>query len=528
MIRNTPAQLLVLALLVALAPQARASTRLVLSVGCDRGDRDHEPLRFAEREAASFAALMVEIGGTDERDVTVLQGPDVQAFDHALTSLARRASSLHARGGAVEVVVYLSGHAREGAFFLGRDRVYLSRLREVLESMSADVVVVFLDACHAGAALRTKGANPVAGYAMEVAPLPGLTGRVLITSSGSAEPSYESDAAGGSLFARNLLSGLRGAADADADHRVTLDEAYAWLYARTLADSLEHAGLPQHPHLDADLQGAGALVLTDLAKARARLQVEPGDEALEVWVVDDVLDRAVVEVEVAAGPPAAIALPPGSYVVYLRSLTRSRVLRLELAADELCSVSAMDGRLATAGAVRTMGGGALPGRLDLVGGFQLTTPPVSGGAWLAGAWLGLEVQAARGLRLGAVVHGGGGTFTGEDLHVRHDEVGAQGAAWFAPARRIQPLIGARIGVAGVFQTPRWLEDAGWYDVLPADPDATRSLVGSLLAEGGIVLRPRHRVPIRLGAGFGPLLVPAQEGVEVGWRGAVWAGLGVTP
>jgi hypothetical protein len=526
--RVLPARLLALVLLLTVASPAAAATRLVLSVGCNRGDRDHEPLRFAEAEAAAFATLMTEVGGADAEDVTVLQAPDVHAFDRALTELARRATILHARGVPAEVVVFLSGHARNGAFFLGRDCVYLSRLREVLESMPADVVVVFLDACHAGAALRTKGARPVAGYAMEVAPLPGLTGRVLITSSGSAEPSYESDASGGSLFARNLLSGLRGAADADGDHQVTLDESYAWLYSRTLADSLAEAGLPQHPHLDADLQGAGALVLTDLNRAHARLTVEPGDDPLEVWVVDEARDRAVVEVEVAAGPDAAIAIPPGRYTVYLRSRDRARVLHMELAEGEQRTVSARDGRLATAGPVRTMGGGALPGRLDLVGGYQLTTPPHGGGAWLNGGWCGLEAQARRGLRLGITMHASSGRFVNESLVVRHDEVGVQGAAWFAPARRVQPLFGARLGVAGVFQTPQWADDAGWYDVLPPQPVAGRSLVASLLAEGGIVLRPYHRLPIRIGGGVGPVLLPGQDGVEVGLRGAFWVGLGVTP
>ena len=47
----------------------------------------------------------------------------------------------------------------------------------------------------------------------------------------------ESDLLGGSYFSHHLASGLLGDADRSADGRVTLAEAYAYAYERTVADT---------------------------------------------------------------------------------------------------------------------------------------------------------------------------------------------------------------------------------------------------------------------------------------------------
>ena len=56
----------------------------------------------------------------------------------------------------------------------------------------------------------------------------------VLASSTASELSQESEALRASYFTHHLLSGLRGAADADRDGRVTLSEAYRYAYNRTL------------------------------------------------------------------------------------------------------------------------------------------------------------------------------------------------------------------------------------------------------------------------------------------------------
>ena len=87
---------------------------------------------------------------------------------------------------------------------------------------------------------------------------------VILTSSTSDEDSQESDAIGGSYFSHHLASGLLGGADRSGDGRVTLFEAYAYAYDRTVADTAESAAGAQHPTFSYDLAGNGDLVLTDV------------------------------------------------------------------------------------------------------------------------------------------------------------------------------------------------------------------------------------------------------------------------
>jgi len=92
-------------------------------------------------------------------------------------------------------------------------------------------------------------------------------GVVFLTSSSANEDAQESDEIQGSFFTHYFRSGLLGAADDDADGRVTLDEAYRYAHSSTLrASSRTWAGL-QHPTFRYELRGQGELVLSELPRA---------------------------------------------------------------------------------------------------------------------------------------------------------------------------------------------------------------------------------------------------------------------
>jgi hypothetical protein len=132
-----------------------------------------------------------------------------------------------------------------------------------------------------------------------------------LTSSAANEDALESREIGGSFFTHHLVSGLRGAADASGDARVTLTEAYQYAYKHTISTSGATLAGPQHPAYDFRLSGQGELILTELAQPSAALALPDGfDRALVIEVARD-----QVIAELGPGAPSHVAVTPGRYGV---------------------------------------------------------------------------------------------------------------------------------------------------------------------------------------------------------------------
>ncbi len=230
--------------------------------------------------------------------------------------MGARVGEAMGRGERTLLLVYYSGHAKDGALRLGGGRIPLDELRGDLERAPADVRIGLLDSCRSGAIARTKGARPAPTFEVKTGEEAGPSGLVLIASSAAGEDSQESDADGASWFTHHLASGLLGGADASGDGRVTLAEAYAYAYARTVGSTASSEGGVQHPVFLYDLGGAGDVVLTDLASVSGGIALAAPDEGL--YVVLDRSGRAVAEVAKAAGSERRIALPAGRYQVKKR------------------------------------------------------------------------------------------------------------------------------------------------------------------------------------------------------------------
>lgn len=489
-------------------------------MGHDRGDPDQPALRWSEAEAREFADLMTQVGSVAPEDATVLLAPTPDALRDALDALTARVRMAPER---TEVLLYLSGHARNGALSLGGDALPLPELRSRIEALPADVVVTITDACTSASLLRRKGVSAVGGFALQ--PVSSSTkGRAWIASAGPSEPAFESDHAGGSLFARHLFAGLRGAADADDDGVVTLSEAYGFLYRRTLADSLARAGTPQQAHLETDLVGAGELAWTEPGRSGARLILPEDLAGAEVWIIDADAGRAVVQLE-SAHAGQAIALRPGTWSVYTRRDGRARVRTVTLRGGD--HRLAGEGQLASLDPVRTRGGGVLPRRWELGARLRVRGPLTKGSATTLGGGVALEGQLLRWLRLGGSVSVLGGRFQAARERIRQVEVGADAGAWFSPAGRVQPLVGGRIGLVGISQLPE-APEASWYGI-GADPSAVRSALSpDLTLETGLVLRLGTHVVARIGIEGSLLVLPSEDGPtpRVRWGAALT--LGATP
>ena len=263
----------VVAALVVSPGRARAEQRYALVIGANPGWPRDRPLRYAENDAERVRDVLVSLGGFSPDGVELLRDPDVADVRASLRQLARRA-----RDSAPDdtlVFVYYSGHADEQHLHLrGEQPLSHQELQDALRDLPATIRLAVIDACKSGAVTR-KGGHPAGEFDVDIVH-PRLSGMVLLTSSGADELSQESRSLGGSVFTHHLVSGLRGAADEDADQRVTVAEAYHYAYERTRADTATTGAL-QRPAFRDELSGQGELVLTQLAAAgHAQIRIPGG------------------------------------------------------------------------------------------------------------------------------------------------------------------------------------------------------------------------------------------------------------
>jgi uncharacterized caspase-like protein len=202
---------LALCVLLSAATSAGAvERRFALVTGDSQGGAGTRPLRYAERDAKRIFGILTRLGGVREEDARLLTGKGAGEFRDALAELSARAKAAKAAGDQTLLIVYYSGHAKDGELRLGDSRLPLDELRLALKDSAIDVRIGLVDSCQSGAIMRSKGARLTP--AIDVARSAGTTphGLVLIASSSADEESQESDEINGSFFTHYLASGLLG------------------------------------------------------------------------------------------------------------------------------------------------------------------------------------------------------------------------------------------------------------------------------------------------------------------------------
>jgi hypothetical protein len=260
-----------LALLAFALPAAAQVERFAVVVGNDAGAPDDLPLRWAEADAARVAAVLQEVGGVRPENLVLLRGADAGTVRRALIAVNERVRTAPRD---TVLFVYYSGHADAQALHPGPSPLELGELEQLVRGSAATFRLLVLDACRSGALTRVKGGTPIPPFELRAAERVPGEGAVFLTSSSASEDSQESDEIRGSFFTHAFVSGLRGAADADGDGRVTLDEVYRHAYDATVrSSSRTFAGL-QHPTFQYDVRGQGDVVLSTL----------PGTDATRAWL----------------------------------------------------------------------------------------------------------------------------------------------------------------------------------------------------------------------------------------------------
>jgi hypothetical protein len=303
--------------MLALAGTARAGEtpvrlrRFALLIGVNDGGPGRAKLRYATSDARSVARVLENLGGVAAADLVFVDEPTraaaLDGFDR-VDALMRRAPTPGVRR---ELLVYYSGHSDEEGLLIGNDRVGYEELRERIKALPADLRVAILDSCASGAFTRGKGGVRRPPFLMDASA--DMRGHAFLTSSAANEVAQESDRIAASFFTYYLVSGLRGAADVNQDHRVTLQEAYQFASAETLARTERTKGGPQHAAYEFDLAGTGEMVVTDVRTTQASLILGP-DLAGRI-TVREASGALLAELRKTAGHPIELGVEAGSYIV---------------------------------------------------------------------------------------------------------------------------------------------------------------------------------------------------------------------
>lgn len=428
-------------------PAVAATTRLLVSIGNDIGDPEDVRLKYAALDAERVAQLFIELGGVSSDRAIVLANRDAESVRKRLAEVSGRIAELHAAGNDVVLLMYASGHARDGSLHLSGTHLPLAELRDFAAGTKARLRVLMVDSCDSGSIARFKGGKPGKGYDVSFERLP-LTGQVVLTSSGSTEASEEWDSLGGSLFTHHLLSGLRGDADSENDGKVTLSEIYSYTYRRTLAGS---ASAEQHPAVDLDLAGTGELVLSEPSTAKSALTF--AREASGHYLVSSQpRSDVVIEVDKREGQPLQLAVPAGRYLVRKRKGQSTGLLTVELPYGGRAAVDDKELQWKNFAEVALKGGYVelTPGAV-MVSGAVVTQPiENSGPRWR----LGLGYRHTFGeWWLGAGVTGSRAVFRGQGLTTTElgGAVQVSGGYRFV-ALRFVPYVGLGAEVLGLSQS----------------------------------------------------------------------------
>lgn len=322
---------LIAAALAAVPSTASAveTRRFALLIANNEGGDATLPLRYAKDDAIKLGAVLQELGGYQEEDIRYVLDGGAEDTRRALVAIESRVAKAKASGAHTSLLVYYSGHARDGALRLGESRLPMIELKSALTKSIADVRLGIIDACQSGAITRVKGGRPGPSFMFDADDGQGAKGLVLISSSSDDENSQESDEIGGSYFTHYLASGLRGDADDSGDRRVTLAEVYLYAYHKTVEQTVVTRSGVQHPTYSFDLQGSGNLVLTDLSKGRAGV-LFASTLAGDYIIFDRAREQVAAEVRKASGQPRRIALPPGEYVIKKRLVDHLRMQPFQL------------------------------------------------------------------------------------------------------------------------------------------------------------------------------------------------------
>lgn len=301
--------------------------RYALYVSSNDGGAKRETLKYAGTDAKQLAQTMYDIGGIKAENSLILTDPSKAEINGAFRNFRAIIEKNAGKARRTEFLFYYSGHSDEDAFLLGNEAYDYTALKEALNTVPTDVHVVMLDSCFSGNFVRAKGGSREKSFLMDDSAI--VQGHAYLSSSAEDEASQESDKIQASYFTHAIVTGLRGAADASGDGKVSLNELYYYAFNETLSSTeLSNVG-PQHPSYNITLVGSGDLVLTDISEAESAVYIPADYEGTYFFRNKD--NILLSEIKKIKGTEVALALPAGFYSVTLLvdNITKQRNILLE-------------------------------------------------------------------------------------------------------------------------------------------------------------------------------------------------------
>ena len=223
-------------------------------------------LRFARADAELVYAVLTDpaVGRFKPDNVTLLL--DAQATERNMrsalgTQLPRRA------GSDATVFIYFAGHgapvidprakSADGlekyliptdavADDLRSSGISMDAVQQYFSWLDASQVVCFLDSCYSGTAGGRSFDHPSyqtrAMLSDDFLDSLSSEGRFVVSACSANEVSLESTERGHGIFTHYLVEGLKGAADADGNGKVTIDELYEYVYKNVERDARSMGG----------------------------------------------------------------------------------------------------------------------------------------------------------------------------------------------------------------------------------------------------------------------------------------------
>lgn len=321
------------------APRIR---RFAFLAGVNDGGAGRVRLRYATSDAQAVSKVLTELGGVNPGDLVFAADTDRNQFLGALEKLRQNVAGSRRGDQRIELIFYYSGHSDEEGLLLRGEKLTYSELRARIEGIPADVRVAVLDSCASGAMTRGKGGVFRAPFMTDDSVK--VKGHAFLTSSSADEVAQESDRIAASFFTHYLVSGLRGAADANRDRRVTFFEAYQFAAQETLDRTERTRGGAQHAAYDIQLNGSGDLVMTDVRATSAGLVL--GADVHGAVAVRDPSAQLVAELRKVAGHPVELGLEPGHYLVSMTAGDARFEAEVTLAAGQRTEVDRLQFHLA--------------------------------------------------------------------------------------------------------------------------------------------------------------------------------------
>lgn len=313
--------------------------RWAVVVGANEGLPSDEPLMYAESDAERVERVLEDLGDVRSEDIVRLHHVDAARVRDAFAELARRVERRRTPGDEALLFVYYSGHGGTDGLRLAGTELPFAELTALLASVPVDVRVLVVDACQSGELTRLKGAVPAEPFEIHAEDRLDTEGMAIIASSSLGEDAQESDRLQGGVFTHHFLAGLKGAADASDDKRVTLTEAFRYGYVETVR-STSKARFVQRPSFGFQLSGRADLVLTRVE--------DPGRNAVLAlagegrWLVFEGPGEGDLVAELSVQDDTLLSVAPGAYLLRHRDARGIREHTVSVPRGETLPVQVSD------------------------------------------------------------------------------------------------------------------------------------------------------------------------------------------